>query len=670
MHYSSQILVAIAVGLGLLASPLSAQEKKGEKTHTNSLGMELARIGSGVFRMGQSEGGEWDEKPAHEVAISKPFYMGVTEVTNAQYEEFDPAHRKLRGKLGLSKDDNEAVVFVSWGEAMRFCQWLSEKEGTAYRLPTEAEWEYACRANTTSLFNTGDELPELYHKNQKETWVAEPVSLRVKTTPANAWGLHDMHGNVEEWCMDWYGPYESDAQTDPAGRVSGDFRVSRGGSHGTEVQFLRSANRMAALPEDKTCVIGFRVVMADMPETKSLPMPEPQLWAKNVSQKRYDWPQLPDPQTPYFEGPVRYVHIPEGSNGPLYSKHNHCPALTECPNGDLLAIWYTTNREAGRELAVTAARLRQGATEWEPATPFWDVPDRNDHASALMWDGKDTIYHYNGVCSDATWGKLALFLRTSTDNGATWSGPRWMNTEHGLRNMPIARAIMTSKGHHILPCDAFTGGHGGTAVHISKDGGKTWVEPGRGTPVPKFEAGETGGWIAGIHAGVVELNDGRLMALGRGNNINDKMPMSVSSDGGLTWTYHETDLPRVDGGQRLTLRRLHEGPLLLVAFSDPSGIKNPAGMVFKDKDGGEFTGYGMYAALSFDEGKTWPARKLVTPGGAAKEYDGGAWTSVFTLDATHAEPKGYLTSTQTPDGIIHLISSGLHYKFNLAWLKE
>ncbi|MHC4463013.1 MAG: SUMF1/EgtB/PvdO family nonheme iron enzyme [Planctomycetota bacterium] len=192
-------------------------------TFVNSIGIKLVRIEPGSFLMGQERGGDWDERPVHKVNISKRFYIATTEVTNAQYEQFDAGHRKLRGKSGLSKEDDEAVVFVNWHEADRFCQWLSKKEGRPYRLPTEAEWEYACRAGTTTPYYTGNALPDAYHKNQTETWQPKPVSLKVATTSANKWGLHDIHGNVEEWCYDWYGPYMQTEQTDPVGRAGGDY---------------------------------------------------------------------------------------------------------------------------------------------------------------------------------------------------------------------------------------------------------------------------------------------------------------------------------------------------------------------------------------------------------------------------------------------------------------
>ena len=108
----------------------------------------------------------------HEVRLSTPFYIGIYQVTNAQYAAFDPTHRELPSlqNVGFSQDDDEAVVFVDWHDATRFCEWLSEKEGLPYRLPTEAEWEYVCRAGTTTHFHTGDTLPPDFHKNVGESW--------------------------------------------------------------------------------------------------------------------------------------------------------------------------------------------------------------------------------------------------------------------------------------------------------------------------------------------------------------------------------------------------------------------------------------------------------------------------------------------------------------------
>ncbi|UCG48969.1 MAG: formylglycine-generating enzyme family protein, partial [Phycisphaerales bacterium] len=347
-HIVCLVFFVVAAGCNTAGA---LEEAPGRAQITNSLGMKLIRIEAGQFTMGARQGGDWDETPLHKVTISRPFRISATEVTNAQYEHFDPNHWRLRGKLGFSKKGNEAAVFVTWHEAAAFCRWLSKKEGISYRLPTEAEWEYACRAGAETPYHTGDTLPEQFRKNPRNSWFPDParskddalpVPLTVAQTTPNAWGLYDMHGNVEEWCLDWYGPYEQGDQTDPVGRAAGDFKVTRGGSHSTEIRYLRSANRHGALPGDKSWLIGFRVVLGAMPATKHLAPPAPPLNSRKVSQDiPRDSADGPDPQKPYFKGPTQYVNIPPNSEGPLFSRHNHDPALVDCPNGDLLAIWYS-----------------------------------------------------------------------------------------------------------------------------------------------------------------------------------------------------------------------------------------------------------------------------------------------------------------------------------------
>jgi hypothetical protein len=149
------------------------------------------------------------------------------------------------------------------------------------------------------------------------------------------------------------------------------------------------------------------------------------------------------------------------------------------------------------------------------------------------------------------------------------------------------------------------------------------------------------------------------------------MPMSISKDMGKTWKYQASEFPAIDGGQRLVLMRLKEGPLLLVSFTDhPQRTrKEDRGMEFTDADGNKFKGYGMYAALSYDDGKTWPVKRLLVDG-KERHLNGGAWTGDFDMDATHAEPRGYLAGTQSPDNMIHIVSSRIHYRFNLKWLEE
>lgn len=663
---------------------------KANEAETNSIGIALRQIPAGEFKMGQPsgpawhQGGEWDEAPVHKVRLTHSFWMSETEITNLQYEEFDPQHKGLRGAFGFSKEDSEPVVQVSWNDAVSFCKWLSEKEGRTYRLPTEAEWEYACRAGTETPYFTGDSLPDEHNREQMnyDLWNENhrtPVNLTVAQSAPNAWGLYDMAGNVEEWCMDWYGPYTSVAQTNPVGRAKGISRVTRGGSHNTDPYLLRSANRMSALPEDRNYLLGFRIVQADAPATAPLPAaPRTRVMADVNQQPSAQKPLDYDANTPYFRAPQPYVILPEQPQGPIFSFHNHDPALVDCPNGDLLAIWYSTQREWGPELCVIGSRLRAGADEWEEASLFFDLADRNEHGPAFTRDANGKIYHFNGV-GISGWGDLATIMRTSTDSGATWSTPTFIKSE---RRPPYGcgePALITSERTIIVPHDA---PKSSTELLISDDG-KIFFNPAKGSPLGTFEDGTKGHRIAGIHAALVELNNGDLFAIGRGRNINGKSPVSLSKNGGRSWTYSASEFPPSGAGQRPLLQRLKEGPLLYIGFTDPTKSMGPFelgkereravktdGMKIVDAANKPRTVYGMFAALSFDEGKTWPVKKLLTPGGPAKEYYGHGWTKKFVMDETHAEPMGYPSITQAPDGRIHLISSGIYYSFNLAWLKE
>jgi len=679
------LILSIVLSLVQVFQPSTQVPAPTGPRFTNSIGMEFVRVEPGAFQMGFEgkslsqtvtkvtefgsrrtiwipENGDYDERPAHGVALSKPFYMAVREVTNRDYELFDPSHAYLRGKQGFSIDDSEAVVFVDWYQAKEFCDWLSKKEGLSYRLPTEAEWEYACRAGTQTAFSTGETLPAEFLKNPDNSWYPEPhssrgrqevVPLNVGRTPANPWGLFDMHGNVEEWCLDWYGPYEAADQTDPVGRADGDFKVTRGGSHGTVAFYLRSANRSGAIPTDRSLLIGFRVVLAEPPAGKAAARVVAAS-ASNVARKPpAGLGKGPDPRKPYFFGPRQYVKIAANSFGPLFSGHNHDPGIAECPNGDLLAIWYTTVTERGRETALAASRLRFGQSEWEEAFPFWDAPDRNDHAPALWFDGRGTLYQFLGLSSAATWGPLAVTLRTSTDSGATWSRARFIAPERGPRHQPVESVMRTKEGFLVLPCDATPQGDGGTALLISRDEGKTWTDP--------------GGTIAGIHAAVVQLRDGSLMAFGRGDTIEGRMPQSTSHDMGKTWSYQAGPFPPIGGGQRLVMLRLREGPILLVSFAPPQAqARTPILLV--DSSGKPRAVEGLFGALSYDDGKNWSRIRLITDDGPGRDLpttDG----RMFRMGRETAEPRGYLSICQAQDGVIHLISSINHYAFNLKWLE-
>ena len=651
----------------LAASGLARADMRAGDRFVNSVGMDMVRVEPGSFRMG-ARNGDRDEKPEHRVRITRSFYMAATEVTNEQYEKFDPEHEELRGRKGFSSGDREAAVFVSWHDAVAFCEWLSEREGRPYRLPTEAEWEYACRAGTSGAYHTGEKLPSVYHKKQGHHREPEPVDLTVGTTPANPWGLHEMHGNVEEWCSDWYGPYptgpdgEATSRVDPVGCASGSFRVTRGGNHNTKLHYLRSANRSGALPGDRHWLIGFRVVCGRPPSGEPTPPPEPPRWARDVQQEEADWADGPDPETPYFRGPLPYVRIPEGSDGPLYSHHNHDPALTWCENGHLLAIWYSCRNETGRELSIAASRLREGAAQWETADVFWNAPDRNDHAPSLWHGPEGRLYHFNGLSAGAGFRRnLALIMRTSDDNGARWSEGRLINPNRGLASQPVTTVFEMYDGRAVLPVDAPWRRKGGaTALWFGRNSGERW-ELGKGA-------------IAGIHAAVCQLENGHLLAFGRRHEIDGRMPKSISTDRGESWSVSASPFPPIGANQRPVLIRLREGPLLFLSFThDFFKYRDRVGeapvMEATGGDGNTRRIFGMFAAVSFDEGKSWPVRRPVTPGGPAREvtyFD----HATCRLDETHAEPRGYLDACQTPDGLIHVITSKNYYSFNLAWLRQ
>ena len=214
----------------------------------NSLGMEFVLIPAGRFPMGSSEeeeGAYDDEQPQHMVWISRPFYLGKHPVTQAQWEAVMGSNpSEFRGA-------DRPVEMVSWAAAHEFIEKLNAREARrGYRLPTEAEWEYACRAGSTAAYCFGDDAGELedyawWRDNSGEE--THPVGLK----RPNAWGLHDMHGNVWEWVQDWYGRYDANPATNPQGPETGEYRVLRGGSWSRSSRLCRSAFRIYNHPESR-----------------------------------------------------------------------------------------------------------------------------------------------------------------------------------------------------------------------------------------------------------------------------------------------------------------------------------------------------------------------------------------------------------------------------------
>jgi formylglycine-generating enzyme required for sulfatase activity len=235
------------------------------KSITNSIGMKLNLIPAGTFMMGSpaSEADRDDDETQHRVTLTKDFYLGTTEVTQGQWESV-MGTTPWKGNDYVQEGSNNAASYVSWDDAVEFCRKLSIKEGKTYRLPTESEWEYACRGGTTTAYSFGADAAQLseYGWFDKNGWdIGEKYAHMVGLKRANGFGLYDMHGNVWEWCSDWYGDYPTGNVTDPQGAAVGSDRVFRGGSWFHNAGFCRSAYRSYFTPDYRSDVLGFRVAV-------------------------------------------------------------------------------------------------------------------------------------------------------------------------------------------------------------------------------------------------------------------------------------------------------------------------------------------------------------------------------------------------------------------------
>jgi formylglycine-generating enzyme required for sulfatase activity len=243
-----------------------------EKIFRNSVDMEFVLIPSGSFEMGSPLGERFRDPSEfqHPVTLKKSFYLQSNEVTVGQWS-------RIMGKRLLGRHagpSNLPVTRVSWFDCSEFIKRLNEKGEGIYRLPTEAEWEYACRAGGSSAYHSGPSIDcaEAMFGNRSRNGGECTDLARSKRLPidgpapvrsygANAWGLFDMHGNVWEWCSDWYGDYPRVEAVDPVGLSSGSQKVRRGGSWVSEGHRLRCANRAYAHPASRFRNTGFRLVM-------------------------------------------------------------------------------------------------------------------------------------------------------------------------------------------------------------------------------------------------------------------------------------------------------------------------------------------------------------------------------------------------------------------------
>jgi len=279
-------ILGIAMVLGLVgALTVMAQEVKPGKVDVVDFGegvkLEMVLVPAGKFKMGftkkeledlkvviQEEFKKWKKKELgkeelddvdlimsfqgkqHEVTLTKPFYMGKHEVTQEQWEA-------VMGKNpSEEKGAKLPVTDVSWEDCQEFIKKLNKKTDGGYRLPTEAEWEYSCRAGTTTAYSFGNKITPK-DANYEDSKIAKPVA--VGSYKPNAFGLYDMHGNVWEWCEDWKADYPAGAVTDPKGPATGEIRVLRGGSFIRYVSYARSSTRTYLTPTYRLNVVGFRL---------------------------------------------------------------------------------------------------------------------------------------------------------------------------------------------------------------------------------------------------------------------------------------------------------------------------------------------------------------------------------------------------------------------------
>ena len=259
------VVLAVSVLTAVYAFEESQENKNrpalGEAWVVESVGVKLVPIAAGSFAMGSTNGRD-NEKPVTQLTLTKPYWLGATEVTQGQWEAI------MGNNPSNFKGGNLPVEGVSYEDAMEFCRKLTEREraadrlpeGYAYTLPTEAQWEYACRAGTTGDYAGNPDAMGWYDG------ISGKKTHEVGGKQANAWGLYDMHGNVWEWCLDWYAEkLPGGSVSDSKGPASGSDRVFRGGGWGNDAAYCRSAFRLRFSPGNRNGNLGFRLALSSVP---------------------------------------------------------------------------------------------------------------------------------------------------------------------------------------------------------------------------------------------------------------------------------------------------------------------------------------------------------------------------------------------------------------------
>ncbi len=464
--------------------------------------------------------------------------------------------------------------------------------------------------------------------------------------------------NMREWCFDWYDQYSPQEQIDPAGPDSGMFKVVRGGFLDNPTRYNNYHLEVwarASLPPSYRHFpgdpndfgrhnVGFRVVQGEPVKTSGKTVAIP--LSLHVRQNRP--PAQVTGDKPYFRKRYLFPIPPDTASSeaisafglnPVLRHHNHSPGFDVAPNGDLIVSIYSSYHEYDPEVGLMGARLRYGADEWEMPDIWCNAVGVNDHAPLIFTDHDGTIYHFWG------WPQLdnafPFQFVYSKDSGATWSEvqfPRFAEKAEKVVSQPINTVVHAQDGYYYVPCDVR--GESASVLWRSKDL-VNWE-------VPK-------GKTAGRHSTIVELHDGRLLAIGgKNSSIDGYMPQAISTDRGDSWEVSKTPFPTMTSGQRPCVIRLQSGRLFYCGDFQTKLGKRPPGATDDQ--------WGSFVAYSEDEGETWNIKKLW--GTQHKKQDPTLLGGSHTL--------GYSVCRQSPDGLIHIITSNnrpcLHLCFNEAWL--
>ncbi len=584
--------------------------------------LEMVWIPAGTFDMGQTPG-ERDaypnkETPRHRVTLTRGFWMGKCEVTKAQWRAV-MGTSPWSGREQVSEDPASPAVYISWDAAQAFTRKLAGHLNEDFRLPTEAEWEYACRAGTTTRFPWGDDLD--YLQIDAHAWwrgnvtvSAEQAARPVGTKQPNPWGLYDMSGNVSEWCQDWHGYYFDGESVDPVGPSSAAHRVLRGGGWTATGGRCRSSRRDHEEPKAEHSHIGFRVALG-------APAPRP-------------------------AGEPVFTDVFVAGEGGVSTYR--IPAMITAPDGSLLAFC-EARKIAQDDASPTDMVLRRSLDEgktWLPVQTL--VPGTG--AEALMnpcavvnrKTGEVVLVGLNAHKNGPDHHRC-LVLK-SADNGVTWSAPRditeaIINADDRFVPGP-GIGVQMDNGRLVIP-----GYIGQTTIEIeensrscvmfSDDGGDTWT---MGAPVADLSD----------ESQVVSLKDGRLMLNMRGNMGRSCRGVATSTDGGASWSTVRWDAALNECPCQASILRysaVGKGGKDGILFANPDNFGELYGVVERTK---------MTVRMSYDEGATWPVKRII-----------------------HAGPSSYSTLVQLSNGDIGILFEGgekhrrewiRFARFSMAWL--